>query len=192
MLMVENLSRPGLGPVSLALAAGECVALRGASGAGKTLLLRAIADLDPASGRVALDGRDRNAMAAPEWRRLVGYVAAEPAWWADSVAEHFPHWDQDLADALLLPEAVRRAPVAQLSTGERQRLAVIRALSVGPRVLLLDEPTSALDGQSRDRVEALLGQRRRAGLALLWVTHDAAQAERVAARSLTIAGGVLR
>src|SRR5215831_4060928 len=59
---------------------------------GKTLLLRAIADLDPNDGFVSLDGRDRAAIAAPEWRRLVGYVPAEPGWWADTVGEHFAEW----------------------------------------------------------------------------------------------------
>lgn len=192
MLVVDNLSRPNLGPVALTLETGECVALRGASGAGKTLLLRAIADLDPADGRVALGGCDRDAMPAPEWRRLVGYLPAEPAWWADTVAEHFPQWDGGLAAELLLPEGVRDAPVARLSTGERQRLAIIRALLVGPRVLLLDEPTAALDARARDRVEALLAERRRAGLALLWVTHDDEQAARVASRTLTVEAGALR
>lgn len=192
MLTVERLTRPGLGPVSLVVQAGECLAVAGPSGAGKTLLLRAIADLDPAEGGVALDGRDRFAMPAPHWRRLVGYVPAEPGWWADGVAEHFPQWDEALARRLLLPDHVGQAAVARLSTGERQRLALIRALAAGPRVLLLDEPTSALDAAARDRVEDLLAERRRAGLALLWVTHDPAQAERVAARTLSLAAGRVR
>jgi len=59
MLAVRNLTRPGLEPTSFELAAGECVALRGPSGAGKTLLLRALADLDPNEGEVALDGTPR-------------------------------------------------------------------------------------------------------------------------------------
>src|SRR5437762_11925398 len=75
--------------VSFTLSATECIAVKGPSGAGKTLLLRAIADLDPNQGVVTLDGRDRSTIAAPEWRRLVGYVPAEPGWWAETVGEHF-------------------------------------------------------------------------------------------------------
>src|SRR5208282_3582871 len=89
MLQVENLSVPGLAPMSFSLQTGECVAVRGASGAGKTLLLRAIADLDPNSGGVRLDGVDRSVMRAPLWRRRVGYLPAEPGWWTDRIGEHF-------------------------------------------------------------------------------------------------------
>lgn len=193
MLVIEALRRPGLGPVSLTIARGECVALAGPSGAGKTLLLRAIADLDPAEGRVTWDGTERTAMPAPHWRRLVGFVPAEPGWWADTVAEHFADWAgaAPLARRLLLPEDIGQATVARLSTGERQRLALIRALLEAPRVLLLDEPTAALDAASRDRVEEMLAERRREGLALLWVTHDPAQAARVAMRTLTITAGTV-
>ena len=92
MLSVENLTRPGLEPTSFELAAGECIALRGPSGAGKTLLLRALADLDPSAGVVRLDGTPRGRIPAPTWRRRVGYVPAEPGWWSERVADHFPDW----------------------------------------------------------------------------------------------------
>lgn len=191
MLVVENLSRPGLGPVSFALAPGECVAVRGPSGAGKTLLLRALADLDPSEGRVTLDGVERQSLTGPAWRRLVGYVPAEPGWWADTAAEHFDDWPaaRPLAARLLLPDEAGGRAVSALSTGERQRLALLRALERGPRVLLVDEPTAALDAASRAVVEALLAERRAAGLALLWVTHDRDQAARVASRALVVDGG---
>jgi phosphate-transporting ATPase len=194
MLTVEDLSTLILAPVGFSLAPGECLAVRGASGAGKTVLLRAVADLDPSDGRVTLDGIPREAMAAPEWRRQVRYLAAEPAWWTESVAGHFPHRASalPLLERLLLPAALLDAPVARLSTGERQRLALARTLQQVPRVLLADEPTAALDAAAVTAVEALVAELRHGGMAVLWVTHDPAQARRVATRALVMEAGQVR
>ncbi|MBT3361838.1 MAG: ATP-binding cassette domain-containing protein, partial [Rhodospirillales bacterium] len=82
-------------------------------------------------------------------------------------------------------------PVSRLSTGEKQRLALIRALIQNPQVLLLDEPTSALDPDSRTMVEDLLAERIAAGLSVLIVSHDAAQTKRLGARIYLIDGGRL-
>jgi len=191
LLTVDRLSRPGLGPASFVLDAGECLAVSGPSGSGKTLLLRAIADLDPAAGSVRLGGRECGAMPAPEWRRQVVYVAAEPAWWAPRVRDHFPDpaAAPPLLDGLGLPAAAMDWPAAQPSTGERQRLALARALARRPRVLLLDEPTGPLDRAAARRVEAVLRERLEAGLAILLVTHDRAMARRLARRALHVEGG---
>jgi len=181
-------------PASFSLSAGECVAVRGPSGAGKTLLLRAIADLDPNEGLVCLDGHDRSMIAGPEWRRLVGYLPAEPGWWADTVGEHFSEWTAALAVVkdLGLPEEAKAWPITRLSTGERLRLALVRAMMLRPKVLLLDEPTASLDPASVAAVEALIATRVQAGLAVLWVTHDTEQAKRIAHRLLVIEGGQVR
>jgi len=191
MLSVHALSRPGLEPVSFDVAAGECVSLRGASGSGKSLLLRAVADLDPNTGRVSLDGQSREEMPAPRWRRLVTYVPAEPGWWAETVGGHFADWGaaEALVAALGLPPDCRDWPVQRLSTGEGQRLALARALVQGPRALLLDEPTSGLDPAASAAAEALVDRHRAAGGCVLWVTHDAAQAARIASRTLRVEGG---
>jgi putative ABC transport system ATP-binding protein len=190
-IVTVALRRSNLAPVSFDLAAGECVAVRGPSGSGKTLLLRAIADLDPNEGAVSLDGRPRDAMPAYLWRRRVVYVPAESGWWADLVAAHFRDWSAaaPLLAPLALPEDCGRWPVLRLSTGERQRLALIRALALAPRVLLLDEPTSGLDPDAVLAVERLIAERLRAGAGALWVTHDADQARRVAARRLVVDAG---
>src|SRR5215472_15862947 len=147
LLQVRDLRTKILKPASLSLAAGECIAVKGPSGAGKTLLLRAIADLDPNQGLVSLEGRDRSTIPGPEWRRLVGYVPAEPGWWADTVGEHFNECMAalPLIRKLGFPEEVKAWPIGRLSTGERLRLALVRALIMQPKVLLLDEPTAALD-----------------------------------------------
>jgi phosphate-transporting ATPase len=155
------------------------------------LLLRAIVDLDPNEGLVCLDGRDRSTITGPEWRRLVGYVPAEPGWWADTVGEHFNEWVAAVASVkdLGFPAEAKGWPITRLSTGERLRLALVRALMVRPRVLLLDEPTASLDPVSVAAVEALIADRLRAGLAALWVTHDAEQARRIAHRFLVVTDG---
>ncbi|OIQ90901.1 putative iron export ATP-binding protein FetA [mine drainage metagenome] len=186
MLEVRALRRFGGEPVSFSLAAGDCLAVRGPSGAGKSLLLRALADLDPSEGEVLWKGRARSAMPAPEWRRLVGYLPAEPGWWGDGVGEHFDVWPTELIARLGLPDDAASWPVSRPSTGERLRLALARALAVGPEVLMLDEPTSALDQASVAVVEALVAEKRAQGLAVLWVTHDPAQAARVARRHLVV------
>ena len=194
ILQIRDLRTNLLKPASLSLSAGECIAIRGPSGAGKTLLLRAIADLDPNEGLVCLDGRDRSTIAGPEWRRLVGYVPAEPGWWADTVGEHFSGWTAALAVVrdLGFPKEANAWPITRLSTGERLRLALIRALMVRPKVLLLDEPTAALDPASVASVESLIAARVQAGLAVLWVTHDAEQAKRIAHRLLAVSDGQVR
>src|SRR6267378_6734864 len=194
ILQVRNLRTSLLKPASFSLSAGEALAVRGPSGAGKTLLLRAVADLDPNEGLVTLDGRDRSTIAGPEWRRLVGYVPAEPGWWADTVGEHFGEWTAALAFVrdLGFPDEAKAWPIARLSTGERLRLALVRALMMRPKVLLLDEPTAALDVASVAAVEALIDARMRTGLAVLWVTHDAEQAQRVAHRHLVVEAGQVR
>lgn len=170
------------------------MAVRGPSGAGKSLLLRAIADLDPNDGYVALDGRQRSAMRAPDWRRQVLYVPAQSGWWADTVGEHFSDWRAavPLLNALALPDEAGAWPIARCSTGELARLALIRALVREPKVLLLDEPTATLDAATVKAVEALICGLIKAGTSALWVTHDPLQAARVADRSLAVEAGVVR
>ena len=194
ILQVRELRTNLLRPASLSLSAGECIAVRGPSGAGKTLLLRAIADLDPNEGVVCLNGRDRSTISGPEWRRLVGYVPAEPGWWANTVGEHFSEWKAAVVFVrdLGFPEEAKAWPITRLSTGERLRLALIRALTMRPKVLLLDEPTAALDPASVAAVESLIAVRVRAGLAVLWVTHNAEQAKRNAQRLLVVESAHVR
>jgi len=194
LLRVSGLRTNLLRPVSFSLSAGECIAVQGPSGSGKTLLLRALADLDPNEGEATLDDRDRSTMTGPEWRRMVGYLPAEPGWWADTVGEHFADWQAALPvlQKLGLREDAKSWPIIRLSTGERLRLALMRALMVRPKVLLLDEPTAALDPASVSAVEALIEARIRAGLAALWVTHDDGQAKRVGSRCLVVEQGQVR
>jgi ABC-type iron transport system FetAB ATPase subunit len=177
-------------PISFVLPAGQCLWVRGASGAGKTRLLRLIADLDRGQGELFLDGVSRAAIAAPAWRRQVLYHSAEPMWWTATLREYFApaQWPQvsELMAQLALPAARLDSEISLLSTGERQRAALIRSLLVKPAVLLLDEPSSALDAANTALLEQLLTAQCRAGLALLLVTHSEAQGERLAQQQIDI------
>jgi ABC-type iron transport system FetAB ATPase subunit len=191
MLVIEDLKTALFGPLDISLAPGECVAVMGPSGAGKSVFLRAIADLDPSSGEVTLDGAARSATAAPDWRRKVALVPAESGWWADKVGDHFPPGEPGpaLLEALGLPPEVMDWSVDRLSSGERHRAALARALCRHPAAILLDEPTASLDEASTKRVEALVRQQLAGGVPMIIVTHDAAQAERLAARTLWLCDG---
>ena len=190
-LRIEELATGLIGPVSFDIAAGECVALMGASGAGKSLLLRAIVDLDPSTGNVRVGDRVRSDMPGSEWRKLVALVPTESGWWADRVGDHFP----SKSDAIVLIEALGLTDycleweVGRLSNGERQRLAIVRALCRKPEVMLLDEPAASLDEQATRRVEDLLRECCKTGMALLLVSQDRQQGERMAKRTLRMSDG---
>jgi putative ABC transport system ATP-binding protein len=188
-LRIAGLRSNLAGPFDLMIEAGECIAITGASGSGKSLLLRMIADLDSSEGDVFLDGISRSTMPAPEWRGQVVYNPAEPGWWAEDVASHFADIVAALALAprLGLPDELLDGPVVRLSSGERQRLGLIRALSLDPKVLLLDEPTGALDAENTALVEAVLRERLAGGASIVMVTHSDAQAGRLGDRRFRMA-----
>lgn len=191
-LRLDGLSTTLLREVDLTLAAGERIFLSGASGSGKSLLLRAVADLDPHRGEVWLDDLPRSRLTPPEWRRRVGLLPAESHWWAETVGEH---WRAPAAgspiEALLVALGfdvdVSGWAITRLSTGERQRLALARLLLNQPQALLLDEATANLDSVNRERVETVLEDYRAAhATAMLWVSHDPEQRVRLGGRRLVI------
>lgn len=192
MLKIDRLALPGLPAISFEVAASECVAIEGPSGAGKTRLLRAIADLDPASGYVYLEGAERGELAGNIWRRRVRYAAAEPAWWADTPRRHISspadmQRFERLAASLGLDRALLDRPIAQLSTGERLRFGLARACADEPAVLLLDEPTGALDQQAVALAEEAIRFQLLSRRAVILVSHDAGQIARLAHKRLLLA-----
>lgn len=186
---------PRLKPVTLNVNAGECCAIMGASGSGKSLLLRQIADLDPGSGEVELAGQKRSTMPATVWRKKVAYCQPKPGWWTDRAEAHFPADKtselQQLITALGLRHDILSSMVYTLSSGESQRLGLARSLLQNPDVLLLDEPTASLDDNATAAVEALIKQRRQNGCAIILVTHSEAQARRLAGQCWLMQDGVL-
>ncbi len=194
-LVLDNLRGAIVGPVDLVVEPGTCAAITGASGAGKSLLLRMIADLDLNDGEVRLGDLLRSSLAAPVWRRHAIYVPAEAGWWDERVDAHFPAATrpaaQTMAARLGIAASHFQRPVRTLSTGERQRLALVRALVRRPRCLLLDEPTSALDAASIAQVEDLLRQALAGGTVVLLVSHDAEQTARLGDRRYVMTAGRL-
>lgn len=189
-LRVDGLCIHDVGPVSLAVDTEVCVGLFGPSGAGKTLLLRAIADMEPHGGRIFLDGMEQVQIPGPEWRRRVALLPAESVWWFDTVGEHFSRPDASDFDRLGLDSGLLTWPVSRLSSGERQRLALLRLLENRPGVLLLDEPTANLDSENTARVEDMVQRFREAtGAAVVWVGHRHAQLRRVATRNIRLSDG---
>ncbi len=192
--------------VELAVFAGDRRALVGPSGSGKSTLLALIALLDhPTAGRVEIGGADAARFTEAQrdaWRRTgVGLVFQDhhllahatalenvllPAW-ADGRPDAAAHARARLLlDRLGLSDRIHHLP-SQLSTGQRQRVAVARALLRSPRLLLADEPTGSLDpARAGELVDLLLAVEPE--VAVLLVTHDAAVASRLPLRSTLVDG----
>lgn len=166
-------------------------ALAAPSGSGKSRLFGAIADLLVNTGEVSLGGINRNDMAATEWRKMVRYVSSEPSWWAATAQDHLPDDDmvKQLANRFGLADELLRQPIDQLSTGEKQRFGLIRALVDKPKVLLLDEPTAALDHDTSLKVEAEFMRLAKDGCLIFIISHSEAQIKRIADRTITIIDG---
>jgi ABC-type iron transport system FetAB ATPase subunit len=176
--------------VHLTLESGQCVGLTGPSGSGKSLFLRALADLDPHAGGMYLDGVAAEKVPAPRWRRMVGLLPAESAWWHDTVGPHFENVPREWLRELGFDDGVMKWQVSRLSSGERQRLALLRLMENQPRLLLLDEPTANLDEENSAKVEDLIrSYREETGAAVVWVGHQRAQLYRVASRYFAMDSG---
>jgi ABC-type iron transport system FetAB ATPase subunit len=188
-LTVARGGRTLLRGIDLAVEAGEVVALVGPSGVGTSSLLRTLVRLDePAGGRVLVDGTDASELEPCALRRRVGLVSQAPVMLEGDVRANLAYGLEEPDDAALaeslaatgLGPAFMTRTAQELSGGEAARVAVARALARDPVALLLDEPTAALDGVSASAVEALVRDLAERGLGILVVTHDEAQAERIA------------
>ncbi|MBW1637093.1 MAG: ATP-binding cassette domain-containing protein [Deltaproteobacteria bacterium] len=196
-LRVEELRFLSNGPYTFTLEEGECVGLSGKSGIGKTQLLRAVTDIIPHSGQLFLDGTPAATFSAPLWRCRVTMVPAESFWWYDTVGDHFAAGFESQSikktiSAVGFEEDVFKWRISRLSTGEKQRLALVRSLCNTPSVLLLDEPCSSLDAYHTTLIENFIQHYvQQKNASVLWVSHDSQQLKRVAVRELCLEKGGL-
>lgn len=206
-LRVPGASRPTVVVEHFSVRPGERVVVRGPSGSGKTSLLRCLVGLErPQRGSLRFRGFALADAAYPEFRAACTYVPQKPvavagtveqelAFAREQAAQHqrADRWGQPqqraALDALGLGALPWDRAFDRLSVGEQQRVALVRSLSLAPCLLLVDEPTSALDPEHATAVETMLLEHvaeREDERALLWVTHDPAQADRVATRSFEL------
>lgn len=176
---MQDISIPGLEPINFKVDEGECVGISGDSGCGKTRLLRAIADMDACDGKVCIDERCQQEFVGHEWRKNVCLLPAESQWWFDTVEPHFSDNEVNFSD-LGFETGVLQWQLTRCSSGERQRLAILRMLANKPRVILLDEPTANLDAENTAKVEKLIADYLADNNAMaIWVSHNHAQLRRV-------------
>ena len=187
-----------LGPTDLSIREGQLVAVIGPNGSGKTSLLRALAGVERSSGTVSIGGE--TLLDAPSQRRplLATFLPASrdivwPISARDVIALGLPNPDAARVDELielLELQALARRSIARLSTGERARVLLARALAPRPRVLLLDEPLSNLDPYWVLRILEILRQSVADGHSALVSLHDI---DRIVAfdRVLLMSGGEL-
>ncbi|HEU5234013.1 MAG TPA: ATP-binding cassette domain-containing protein [Terriglobales bacterium] len=189
--------------VSFDVYTGELLTIVGPSGAGKSSLLRLLNRLDePTSGSVLLGGKDYREIPTRELRRQVGMVMQRPFVFPGTVAENLRFGPRQQGKNLPDSEIERllsavgltgfaREQVTHLSGGEAQRVCFARALANQPTILLLDEPTSSLDEAAKFEAEAVIRTIAKQGVTSVLVTHDLAQARRLATRVARLEAGKL-
>ncbi len=201
--------------VELEIMQGEITALVGASGAGKTSLLRLLNRLDdPTGGEIFYESKHINRYAVQELRRRVGFVFQTPVMFPgtlrdnlraalmlgkqieqknDGGADDKDRNEQRIAEAMRLAEldaALGEQDGGRLSVGQKQRANIARALVTAPDVLLMDEPTSALDPETADRLmDTIRRLKQERNLTVVMVTHRLAEARRVSDTTIVMERG---
>jgi putative ABC transport system ATP-binding protein len=197
-ISLDRGGRPVLRDVSATFAGRTVTAIVGPSGAGKTSLLRCINRLEePHEGDVLLDGADVRTLDPTALRKRVGMIFQTPVLFEGGVRANLTYGLDGVPEEAI-QAALEAAGLAgsflerespALSVGQAQRVCIARALVRKPEALILDEPTSALDLKATKRIEDLLVSLADSGLTIIVVTHDLAQARRIATDALLLDEG---
>lgn len=185
MLRIDQVKHSIINASRLDANPGDCIALSAPSGAGKSVFLKILADLIPNEAQLSLNNQSHQHFSGAQWRKNVIYVAADATWWHEQVCDHFPEPDcppTELFNAIGLDRDLWNQSVSKLSSGQRQRLALLRAIVRAPAVLLLDEPTANLDQENTLRVEALIQTCLNNNGIVIFSSHNDAQRNRLANR----------
>lgn len=177
--------KKALNKINLELQKGKTVALVGASGSGKTSLLNLLLKFyKPTDGKIEVDGIELENISTADWRKSIALVTQDPFLFHDSIYENIKFGREGI-DEETAKQALRQAQLEKytgllnqsvgergqmLSGGEKQRLAIARALAGDPELLLLDEPTSALDAQA-EREVSLAIQKAMEGRMAIIIAH---------------------
>jgi len=197
---VVRAGRRVLDEVTASIPAAGITVVSGPSGAGKTTLLRLCNRLEvPDAGKVSYRGQPLDELDPLTLRRRVGMVFQRPTPFPGTLADNLAVAHPDASTAELSTALTRVAldpgllgqEARTLSGGELQRMCLARTLVTGPETLLLDEPTSALDAQPKQVFETTARDLAAQGITIIWVTHDDAQAGRVADRICHLRDGHL-
>jgi len=192
LLNIKKLKFLHCGPMSIQVNADEIIGLSGASGSGKSLFLRALADMEPHDGVILLDDLNQQDIEAHLWRQKVALLSAETSWWFDTVGEHFDEIAEDSLSALGFSKDCLQWSISRLSSGEKQRLGLLRIMQNKPEVLLLDEPTANLDKRNTQLFESFVKQYIENNSAcVIWVGHDLEQLQRISPQRYEIEEGRL-
>jgi len=212
LLEVRNLARQAadgtrlLSETSFSIHSGDKIVCQGNSGSGKTVLLRALAKLDRTDGEFRWNGSIVSHQDVPTYRAQVIYLQQsqqlregtvrhalqEPFQWKANRHGYDQRRVIELLEGLGRTSSFLDAKTVDLSGGESQIVAIVRALQLEPTILLADEPSSALDKETTIKLEQLISDwLTEKPRALVWVTHDQQQADRIATRRFKLDAGRL-
>lgn len=188
--------------ISFEVKKGDCISIVGASGSGKSTMLKLCADLITASsGEIIFDGRDYLIYNPLELRKRISYCIQIPYLFGDTVRDNleFPFkirkepLDKEKIITLLnrfgLEDDIINKNIDSLSGGEKQRICIIRNLVYTPEILLLDEATSALDKDTAKRVEEYIKELNALGVTVLWITHSIEQSRGIFNKTIVVSDG---
>lgn len=191
--------------LSINIKSGDFISIVGPSGSGKSTFLKLCSHLySPSKGKIFFKGKDLMDFNPTDLRKSICYCFQTPYLFGKDVMDNitFPFKFRnmpididkisDLFNLFSMDKDFLHKEITNLSGGEKQRIALIRSLIFKPEILLLDEVTSALDVDNTKIVEDVINKLNKAGMTILWITHNPIQSRKYANKIVTIENGSLK